>query len=102
MNDRMVGCAHRSLLRLPGCHCWLAQQCRVVVLCSIAACFFAPGCAGWKAKVQKPTLTDKREDRTAEAVRDFEERRDAAQLEAALDRWKHGDVATAEAMLAAI
>jgi Flp pilus assembly protein TadD len=60
------------------------------------------GCAGWKEQVQPPTVTQSREDRAAEAVREFEERRDRAQLEAALDRWKQGDAARAEAMLTAI
>jgi Tfp pilus assembly protein PilF len=32
-------------------------------------------------------------------VRDFEQRRDAAQLAAALDRWQQGDPAAARAML---
>lgn len=68
----------------------------------IGTLVFAAGCAGWKQKVHKPTLTEKREDRAAEAVRDFDERRDVVQLDAALDRWKQGDVAAAEAMLAAI
>ena len=45
------------------------------------------GCAGWKQKVQPATVTATREDRAAEAVRTFEEHRDAAQLGAALDRW---------------
>src|SRR5439155_2083716 len=43
-----------------------------------------------------------REQRAAQAVHEFEQRRDAAQLSAALDRWKQGDAATAEAMLIAI
>jgi Flp pilus assembly protein TadD len=47
-------------------------------------------------------MTESREDRAKEAVRSFEERRDAAQLEAALDRWKQGDVQRAEAMLSAL
>jgi Tfp pilus assembly protein PilF len=62
----------------------------------------ATGCAGWREKVQPSTLSAKREDRAAEAVRNFEERRDSAQLEAALDRWNQGDASRAEAMLAAI
>ena len=60
------------------------------------------GCAGWKQKVQPATVTATREDRAAEAVRTFEEHRDAAQLGAALDRWNQGDVRGAEAMLASI
>jgi Tfp pilus assembly protein PilF len=69
----------------------------------LVVCWFAgAGCAGWKPKVKKSDLTDNREERAAEAVRSFEERRDAAQLSAALDRWKQGDLAMAEASLAAI
>jgi Tfp pilus assembly protein PilF len=85
MSKRRVGCAHR----------W------AVVWPSICLCI-ATGCAGWKQKVQKPNLSNNREDRATDAVRSFEERRDAAQLGAALDRWKQGDIATAEASLAAI
>jgi len=59
------------------------------------------GCAGWKQNTQK-TVTDQREDRAADAVRNFENRRDAAQLEAALDRWRQGNTAMAESMLASI
>lgn len=69
----------------------------------LVICWFASaGCAGWKQKVKKPDLSDNREERAAEAVRSFEERRDAAQLSAALDRWKQGDTAMAESALAAI
>ena len=60
------------------------------------------GCAGWRPTQKSSTLTESREDRSQEAVRDFEERRDAAQLEAALDRWNQGDAARAEAMVAAV
>jgi len=62
----------------------------------------ATGCAGWKQKVQQPTLTENREQRAAEAVRAFEQRRDAVQLEAAIDRWKQGDAGRGEVMLANI
>jgi Tfp pilus assembly protein PilF len=69
----------------------------------VVVCWFAgAGCAGWKQKVKKPDPSDNREERAAEAVRAFEERRDAAQLSAALDRWKQGDTAMAESALAAI
>jgi Tfp pilus assembly protein PilF len=69
----------------------------------LVVCWFAAaGCAGWKQKVKKPDLSDNREQRAADAVRSFEERRDTAQLSAALDRWKQGDTAMAESALAAI
>jgi Tfp pilus assembly protein PilF len=80
-----VGCAHR-----------------LIIMSFICCATFGSGCAGWKQKVKKPDITESREERTAEAVRSFEARRDAAQLSAALDRWKQGDVAAAEAMLTAI
>jgi Flp pilus assembly protein TadD len=60
------------------------------------------GCAGWKQTIQKPTISENREERATEAVRNFENRRDAAQLEAALDRWRQGNPAMAESMLLAI
>ena len=60
------------------------------------------GCAGWKHTLQPPTMAETREERAIDAVRSFEERRDSAQLEAALDRWKQGDVSRAEAMLSAL
>ena len=75
---------------------------RVLVLWFIGCSSVATGCAGWKQKVKKPDLSENREERAAEAVRAFEERRDNAQLSAALDRWKQGDAAAAEAMLTAI
>ena len=65
--------------------------------------FALAGCAAWKEKVQQPpTISQTRDERASETVRDFEERRDAAQLQAALDRWKQGDAGRAEAMLTAI
>ena len=75
---------------------------RLAVLCLIGFCSVAAGCAGWKQKVKKPDLSENREERAADAVRAFEQRRDAAQLSAAVDRWKQGDAAAAEAALTAI
>lgn len=76
------------------------------------ACFFvlaltalAPtlaGCAGWKANLQALTAMPERKERETEAVRTFEEHRDVAQLQAALDRWHQGDAAGCEARLAAL
>jgi Flp pilus assembly protein TadD len=62
----------------------------------------APGCAGWKQYLPSPSINQKRVEREAEAVRSFEEHRDAAQLEAALDRWKQGDAVHSEAMVVVI
>jgi Tfp pilus assembly protein PilF len=71
----------------------------LAVICVLLA---ATGCAGWKQKVQPPTITASRADRAAEAIRTFEQHRDTAQLEAALDRWNQGDVQGAEATIATI
>jgi len=85
MSDSRVNLAHRlAILWFLGCLC------------------VTFGCAGWKQKVKKPDLSENREARSEVAVRDFEQRRDTAQLNAALDRWKQGDAAAAESMLAAI
>jgi Tfp pilus assembly protein PilF len=73
----------------------------IILLVWLSAASFA-GCAGWKQTLQPKTTTETREERAKDAVQDFEERRDAAQLEAALDRWKQGDVGRAEAMLSAV
>jgi Flp pilus assembly protein TadD len=69
---------------------------------TLLALLCATGCAGWKEKVQPPTFTEQRQQRAAEAVQAFEQHRDSAQLEAALDRWKQGDVTRAEAMIGSI
>lgn len=58
----------------------------------------AGGCAGWRSAANATTSTSPQE-RQAAVVKDFEERRDAAQLAAALDRWQHGDASAARAML---
>jgi Flp pilus assembly protein TadD len=68
----------------------------------VGSAMILAGCAGWKDRLQPQSVTADREARAAEAVRSFEEHRDAAQLEAALQRWKQGDVQQAEASLAAI
>lgn len=56
------------------------------------------GCAGWRSATDPASSASIRE-RQAAAVRDFEQRRDAAQLAAALDRWQQGDPAAARVML---
>jgi Flp pilus assembly protein TadD len=68
----------------------------------LALVLLVPGCAGWRQKVQTPTVSEKREDRAADAVRAFEQHRDTAQLEAALERWNQADFRRAEEMLVAI
>jgi Flp pilus assembly protein TadD len=74
----------------------------LALVCVAIGWFAGAGCAGWKQKVKKPDPSENREERAAEALRTFEERRDAAQLSAAMDRWKQGDTAMAESALAAI
>jgi Tfp pilus assembly protein PilF len=66
----------------------------VVLLCA--------GCAGWKESIASKPVTPVRKERAEDAVRSFEERRDAAQLQAALERWQQGDGAGCEARLEAI
>ena len=59
----------------------------------------ASGCAGWKQRLETAPVTPQRAQRETEAIRNFEEQRDSAQLTAALDRWKQNDAARAETML---
>jgi Tfp pilus assembly protein PilF len=69
----------------------------------IAACCLAlGGCSGFKQRLQQPGVAAERQQRAAEAVQAFEERRDKIQLEAALDRYKQGNIDAAQAMLAGI
>src|SRR5262249_23945917 len=70
----------------------------LVLLCSL----LGSGCAGFKNYFQPTKPGEMREERAAEAVKSFEEHRDAAQVEAALDRFNQGDAARAEAMLSAV
>jgi Tfp pilus assembly protein PilF len=60
------------------------------------------GCAGWKPRVDSASVSSEREARAADAIRNFEQQRDAAQLAAALDRWRQGDAARAETMIATL
>jgi len=78
-----------------------------MIKCSVLLLVFAcavplTGCAGWRQSIPPQTITETREERAHDAIQSFEERRDAAQLQAALDRCKHGDLGPAESMLAAI
>jgi Flp pilus assembly protein TadD len=68
-----------------------------------ALAFTCVGCAGWRETLNpRPTVGQTREERTADAVREFEDRRDAAQLAAAVERIQQGDSQRAEAMLSSI
>jgi len=57
------------------------------------------GCAGWRPAAPPPSISKQRQEREADAVRYFEEQRDTAQLQAALDRWAQGDIAGCESRL---
>lgn len=57
------------------------------------------GCAAWREQLQSPSIEEQRQQRRAEAVHSFEQHRDEAQLQAALDRWSQGDAAGCEARL---
>ena len=60
------------------------------------------GCASWRQKIVEPGVSQTREERAANAVREFEDRRDTAQLAAAMERFEQDDTDRAEAMLAAL
>jgi Flp pilus assembly protein TadD len=68
----------------------------------LATLAMAPGCAGWKSRFLPGPVTLQREERKSEAVQTFETHRDAAQVSAALDRWRNGDTQGCEAMLASV
>ena len=68
----------------------------------VAASLMLAGCATWQQRMERATSAPDREARAAEAVREFEQHRDAAQYQAALDRCRQGDVARAEALLTAL
>lgn len=60
----------------------------------------ATGCAGWKPHAaSKPTVSENRSLRHSAVVRDFEQQRDAMQLQAAIDRFNQGDLAGCESRL---
>lgn len=73
------------------------HRCTTVLLIGLTI-----GCAGWKPRLLSSPVTPQREERSADVVREFELRRDAAQLQAALDRWHQGDAHRCETMLAAL
>jgi Tfp pilus assembly protein PilF len=58
------------------------------------------GCASWLPhKGEQPTITEARQQRHEAAVLAFERQRDQALLEAAIERWQHGDLGGCEARL---
>ena len=61
------------------------------------------GCTSWHAaRSTGSPVTRTREARHAQAVHAFEEQRDRAELEAAMDRWSQGDIGGCEVRLRAI
>jgi Tfp pilus assembly protein PilF len=76
------------------------QRCSILAMNVVM--LLCAGCAGWKENIVSKPVTPLRKERAEEAVRSFEERRDAAQLQAALERWQQGDASGCEARLAAI
>jgi len=71
-----------------------------VWILALTASVALAGCANWRPRADAPaTLSDARQQRHAVAVKAFEEQRDQAQLQAALDRWEQGDVAGCEQRL---
>jgi Tfp pilus assembly protein PilF len=60
------------------------------------------GCASWRQKFAEPGISQNREERAAEVIREFEDRRDTAQLAAALERFEQGDIDRAETMLTSV
>jgi Tfp pilus assembly protein PilF len=94
--------AQRGMPKRPGrqkVHCPRGGLMHATILLGLV---LLSGCAGWREKLQSPTVTASREERAAAAVREFEQRRDSMQFQAAIDRWNQGDTARAETMLAAI
>ena len=73
-----------------------------MLLPAFAVLLLASGCAGWQKRTDLRAKAPSREQRAEDAIRDFEQQRDGAQYQAALDRWRQGDAARAEAQLAAL
>jgi Tfp pilus assembly protein PilF len=72
-------------------------------LCLLVMAAALSGCAGWRETLNpSPTVTQTREERAADAVKEFEDRRDAAQLAAAIERIEQGDMPRGETMLESI
>lgn len=70
---------------------------RLVLLATALCC---SGCASWRgAHPTSAPETATREARHAQAVQAFEEQRDRAEFEAAIDRWNQGDIAGCESRL---
>lgn len=71
---------------------------QVIVALQCAA--LLAGCASWKQQVAASSpVSEARKERHAAAVQAFEEQRDQAQLQSALDRYQQGDVEGCEVRL---
>ena len=64
----------------------------------LAGCMIS-GCAAWRGQRPTADVALQRKEREAEAVRSFEQQRDRAPFQAALDRWALGDLAGCESRL---
>jgi len=99
--QRPTGRRRASGLALPR-GAWERGQTLLRGIAMVSLLLTLSGCAGFKNYFQPAKPGESREERAAEAVKSFEERRDAVQIEAALDRFNQGDAARAEAMLSAV
>lgn len=73
---------------------------RALLLSSLVTVAFLSGCAAWHSALNpSPSVADQRVQRESAAIREFEQYRNAAQLEAALDRWRMNDIAGCETRL---
>jgi len=74
-----------------------------IYLVLLPTALYCTGCARLRAAIPNTApVTETREARHAHAVQAFEEQRNRAELEAALDRWNQGDIAGCESRLRAI
>ena len=67
-----------------------------------AVALLITGCTGFEKTLVSGPVTPLRKERQVDAIREFEQHRNAAQLESALDSWRQGDAAGCESRLAAL
>jgi tetratricopeptide (TPR) repeat protein len=72
-----------------------AKRCTLGILLAVCA---TGGCASWP-KPRVPDVKPQRQQRADEAIREFEQRRDDAQHQAAVQLWKQGDRASSTSQL---
>ena len=73
-----------------------------ICLVLLTAALYCSGCASWRGARPTAPVTETRDARHAQAVQAFEEQRNRAEFEAAIDRWNQGDIPGCEARLRAI